>query len=106
MDNQEGGTVATRISDYAAAITDESRKELERIATHFTGHPAKPFLVGGWAVYCHTKTQQHTTTPNTLEGNTPKQDGFTPLGSKDIDMVFGNSHKKQAFEYDYCKHSG
>ena len=102
--------MATRINDYAPAITDESRKELKNIAVYFKGKQAKPFLVGGWAVYHYTKDAERPPAilGKMVLGKSRVGDpyGFTPLGSKDIDLVFKNSEEKQSFEHGYCKQNG
>jgi len=105
--------MATRIDDYDKVITDLSKIELLSLARWFTDPKFvkyKPFLVGGWAVYFHTRSGKRSlaTYGSAVYGESKHGDpqGFEPLGSKDIDLLFPNSESKNSFEYYYCKDNG
>jgi hypothetical protein len=105
--------MATRIGDYKKEITDLSKIELLSLARWFTDPKFvkyKPFLVGGWAVYFHTISDKR---PAGLydeavfnKSRFDDPSGFSPLGSKDIDLLFPDAKSRDSFEYYYCKEHG
>ncbi len=65
---------------YSSAITDLSLRELQEFAKWYNEKIGNyPIIVGGWAVYCYTKS----------------------LGSKDIDVVFLGDATKHKTLFDY-----
>jgi len=102
--------MATRISDYRPEITEPSRHELTSIARWLQQNSFTAYLVGGWAVYFHTKSSERP--PGIIEKakfeKSRMEDpfGFKVLGSKDIDLVFNNKAEKEEFEKNYCRNNG
>jgi len=105
--------MATRIGDYKKEITDLSKIELLSLARWFTDPKFvkyKPFLVGGWAVYFHTYYAERPAGVygKAVYGKSRFDDsyGFSPLGSKDIDLLFPDAKSRDSFEHYYCKDHG
>ncbi len=102
--------MATRIVDYDPSITEPSRLELVSIARWLKDNSKTVYLVGGWAVYYHTKASER---PPGKFGEAifdkSKFDdplGFAALGSKDIDLIFETKAAKEEFEEKYCRQNG
>lgn len=92
----------TRIADYDPSITEPSKLELISMAKWLQENKFKACLVGGWAVYYWTKAG---TRPPAKYGEAvydrsryDDPHGFRPLGSKDIDLVFGSKAQREEFE--------
>jgi|GEM_PF-2169380 len=102
--------MTSRISDYDAAITEPSLRELIGIARWLQENRQKTFLVGGWAVYFLTMSGSRT--PGVYREGKYRESryrdaaGFQPLGSKDIDLVFQNKSAREVFEQGYCRPNG
>jgi len=102
--------MATRIGDYRQEVTEPSRLELMNIARWLQEHRLTAYLVGGWAVYFHTKPRERppAVAGKAIVGESKAGDrfGFAPLGSKDIDLVFENKKARERFEQEYCRENG
>jgi len=102
--------MATRITDYAESITEQSRLELLGIARWLADNKKTAYLVGGWAVYYYTKPGERPSAKwgeakwNKFKWDDPN--GFKAVGSKDIDLVFQNKKEKEKFEQEYCRNNG